>query len=245
MGELQRNIRETGAANAYQLLGYVYNETGRFQEASDAFRKALASPLADTATCLNGLAYSLQHLGTLEESTRHYQRSLAIRDDASVLYQIGMNHLRSGNKKEALGYFEKAVDQNPTLASLYPIVSALYGEFGMEQKLKAISAKFNDAVRLQEGKGHFKKGMEAYVQKNYKNAISEFTKAIEIDPSNPVLYSNLGYVYYDLDEVGKAFEYQKKALDIDPRFANAHYGLALIYKKWSNQAAAEATGRNT
>ena len=37
----------------------------------------------------------------------------------------------------------------------------------------------------------------------------------------------------------KAYKYQRAAVEIDPNYANAHYGLALIYKKWGDGAAAK------
>lgn len=84
------------------------------------------------------------------------------------------------------------------------------------------------------GAEHFSRGVQAYEKQDYLLAIEEFKKSIEAAPSDPTTYCNLGYTYYDMGILDKAFEYQHKAIDIDPNLAYAHYGLALTYMRWGD-----------
>lgn len=84
------------------------------------------------------------------------------------------------------------------------------------------------------GAEHFGRGVDAYEKQNYPLAIEEFNKSIEAAPSDPTVYCNLGYAYYDMGMLDKAYEYQKKTITIDPNLAYAHYGLALIYVRWGD-----------
>ena len=239
IGEFKRNLRETGSVTAHLSLGYIYNETGRYQEAVHEYEASLSNRSADKLIVYTGMAYALNHLGSVEESISYYRKALDIREDGTTMYNIGTSYLQQGDKKKALSWLRKAMALNPDLTSIYPLVSKLYTDLGMSDELESLNEEYKKAVGVNEGKEHFKKGMDAYFQKKYKEAIEEFTAAVKIDPFNPVLYSNLGYAYYDSGDPEKAFEYQKKALDLDPQFANAHYGVALLYKKLGNAAAAK------
>jgi tetratricopeptide (TPR) repeat protein len=46
---------------------------------------------------------------------------------------------------------------------------------------------------------------------DYENAISDYTKAIEIDPKYAVAYYNRGNIYYSRGEYDKAWEDIRKA----------------------------------
>ncbi len=73
--------------------------------------------------------------------------------------------------------------------------------------------------------------MLALANRHYDVAAEEFTKSIEWDPSNTEAYSYIGYMYLTSDMMNKAFEYQGKALEVDPNYALAYYSLAQIYSQ--------------
>jgi len=243
IGELQRNVRETGSAKAYDLLGSVYNETGQFPRAVEAFKAALKNSLDESVAACKGMAYALGNMGALEESITYYKRALALQEDASTLYNIGIMYVRAENDKKAVPFLEKAIELNPALTSAYPFLATVYRSLAWENKINDLTMRYNNAVATLKAEEHFKNGSEAYGKRLYADALMEFDKSLEVSPSNPVSCNNIGFIYYDVNDLEKAFEYHKKALDIDPRFANAHHGLALIFKKWGNMAAAKAEWR--
>ena len=53
-------------------------------------------------------------------------------------------------------------------------------------------------------------------QGNHKEAIEDFTKALEIDPENADAYYHKGLVKYSLENYKEATEYLTKALEFDP-----------------------------
>jgi len=69
--------------DAYINMGVVYNDTGRYAEASVAFRKAIAvqpnNPMAYAAHYNLGLSYSHLRLGT--EAAREFSRALQLKPD--------------------------------------------------------------------------------------------------------------------------------------------------------------------
>ncbi len=61
-------------------------------------------------------------------------------------------------------------------------------------------------------------------------AVSAYTRAIELDPTNPVLRLNIGGVYFlDKGYVNAERQFRAAAL-LKPDYANAHYNLAQVFK---------------
>lgn len=240
VGELRRNISETGSSVAYALLGYLYNETGSYKEALDSFSKVRETPeLTPLLMSYTGRAYAYGKLFESDRSIEYFKKSLQYKKDPTTLYSIGIAYLSKGEKKTAAKYLEEALELNKNLTSAYPMLVNTYKELGRTGDAAKMMKKYDEARVFSEGEESFKKGVAAYVAGMRDVAAVEFKKSIEANPSNPVAHSNLGYVYFDMNMLDKAYEHQKKSIDIDPNYSNAHYGLALIYKKWGNTAMAK------
>lgn len=55
--------------------------------------------------------------------------------------------------------------------------------------------------------------------------------ALEKDPKNPVIYTNIGYLYLKSGETEQGLSYLNKALRLDPKFVPALYNLGVYYRK--------------
>jgi len=62
------------------------------------------------------------------------------------------------------------------------------------------------------------KGNKNYMSGDYKQAIENYTKAIELDPSQAVFYSNRAAAYIEIDELEKAIEDADKAISLDANY---------------------------
>ena len=69
-----------------------------------------------------------------------------------------------------------------------------------------------DPIALKE------KGNQAFISRDYPKAIDYFTKAIELDPTNPTLYSNRSAANLELDDYAMAIKDAEKAIQTDPKF---------------------------
>ncbi|MGD0884966.1 MAG: tetratricopeptide repeat protein [Thermodesulfovibrionales bacterium] len=237
--ELIRNIGETQSSKAYLFLGCVYNESGLYREAIDADQKALKQPRVNEAEAYKEMAYAQFRLGNTDEAIKDYKLELSIKDDATSLLNLGLVYIDRNDKMKAVKYLEKAVTLDRDLISAYPFLMRLYSDLGMGKELAAASQAYRASVDLRQGEEHFQKALRAYAEKDYHRAIKEFQKSLSVYPENPVVYSDIAYVYYDMDEIDKSYDYQKKAIEIDPDYANAHYGLALVYKKRGDRRSAK------
>jgi tetratricopeptide (TPR) repeat protein len=234
IGELKRNIKETNSSVGNVFLGTAYNEEEHYTWAIDAFLMVSKSKfwyVNYMPQAYNGIAYANEKLGNLKAAIQYYKMSISEEEDASADYALGMLYYDMGDKENTIYYLKKTLEKNKDIASIYPILINIYRELGRASDANKMKLMYKDALAASEGEEHFRKGLQAYMSGNYELAVNEFKESVISNPLNPSPYSNIGYVYYDMGNLNIAYNAQRKALDIDPDFANAHYGLALIYKR--------------
>jgi tetratricopeptide (TPR) repeat protein len=193
---------------------------------------------------ITGDAY--KSLGDLDKSLYHYNEALSLIDNPGVIYKIARVYQDKGDNKKTLKYLNEAIATKEDILYAYPVLIDTYLALGEEKKAEETKKTYTRLKSEVAVKMHFEKGKNAYNNRNYRDAVEEFRKAIKADPSNPAAYANLGYVYLEIGQDMKAHEYLLKALQIDPEEAtaeeierpNAHFGLAMIYRKMGNTAKA-------
>ena len=144
--ELQRNITETGSSKAYVFSGFVYNETGLYREAVDAFLKVRDSWTGNNIIdAYNGMGYAYFNLGYIDEALRYYKKSLDLHNHAPTLYNIGALYLKKGDAREAKKYLEKALDMDSNFLSIYPLLISAYEDLGMKAKAAKARQAYDEA----------------------------------------------------------------------------------------------------
>ena len=72
-------------------------------------------------------------------------------------------------------------------------------------------------------------GQLRYMQTNYDAALDAFSKASQLNPQNPEIQNWLGIVLSDKGMRVQAESAFRRAVQIDPKYANAHINLAFVY----------------
>lgn len=239
--ELKRNIDQTGSSKAYAFLGALYNELGMYREAIDMLSQVKDYPyLTHIAQAYNGLSYAYFKLEDFDSALRYLDQAISLNDDAAFHYRMGTIYLKKGDKESALRRLEMALDRNGSLLTAYPLLIGLTKELRGEAEAGKIEERYRLAIADTEGEEHFKKGVQFYLTHKMELAKQEFLESIEKNPKNPAPYANLGYLYYDGGDLAKAHEFHTRALELDPNHANAHYGIALVYKRWGDREKARS-----
>ena len=96
-------------------------------------------------------------------------------------------------------------------------------------------------VNTQSKSKYGDRGLEEYEKGNYKEAIENFSKAIESHPDDAFLYNNRGLATYygakKAKEYKKAISDYSKAIELKPDYAVAYHNRGLAYFKrggWTN-----------
>ncbi len=240
--ELQRNIAETGSSKAYALLGSIYNKMGLYQQAIDAFSHVRAYPtiqdnLFDRYT---GIGYAYCQLGNLDEALRVYRDALARWDSVDFIYfNIGKIYSIKKDDKNAIKFLEQALRLNRNNVSAYRLLIPLYNKLNRTDDAKRMEDRYRTALIERASEEHNVSGKNALVAGQIDAAITEFKKSIEINPSSPAAYSDLGRVYFERGMMREAYEYESKALEADPNYAMAYYWLGQVYRNSGDTALAK------
>ncbi len=85
------------------------------------------------------------------------------------------------------------------------------------------------ADTLSSAKEHFIQGNTLSEAGDFAEAATEYGKALELDPENVDVMTNLGVAYYNLGELDRAIELYTKAIQIAPNDADIRSNLAAAY----------------
>ncbi len=156
--------------------------------------------------------------GNYEKAKSYYQKSLEIaegyikrRPQSGRAYHDKANALLMLERyDEAIDYFEKAI------------------EYGFNEKDNREKIEIAKKFKLKE---YVSEGRRLMEEQKWDEAEEAFKKALQIAPDSPELWSNLGHIKdqkNDLEGAHKAFE---KALAINPLFDNVIFNIAIIELK--------------
>ncbi len=146
-------------------------------------------------------------------------------DVASTYYELGKISKLQLNYKEALRYFEFAVNLNPNDFGLNMETGKMYNELGLYKKSifhyeKCLELSGNNARNLSYANNQL--GLVYNNVGKHDKAIDYYEKALSIDKkifgeedfSVATSYNNLAAVYWKKEEHDKAIEFSKKCLKI-------------------------------
>ena len=117
-------------------------------------------------------------------------------DPAESLYKTGLDSLWLGNFDDALGYFENAVNKNPSRADAW--VQVGYCRVKQGKNDEAIKA-YHQAVLLMPESDEIrnKLGDAYYYSGNLMEAISAYKEAVRLRPQSAEGYYNLALAYFE------------------------------------------------
>jgi tetratricopeptide (TPR) repeat protein len=84
--------------------------------------------------------------------------------------------------------------------------------------------------RQMRAAAYFASGRTAYDQENYRQAIEQFTKALQVDPKDPLIYYHRGLAYVAQDDFAEALADFTEALKINPKNPMAHYHRGIAHR---------------
>jgi tetratricopeptide (TPR) repeat protein len=227
---------------AWHDLGVVHARLGRWSEAIDAFRAALALQPASRRTLI-GLAESLGQTGEWEAVRTLYAERLAAdpADDDLRLRQI--QALReAGKTSEALEVVRALLSKDGKNAAAFNALGLVYYRMN---KLPLAESAFRRAVELDPKSKAAAVvwnniGLVALARANDQQAFQAFEKAIALDEDHREARLNQATVYLDCGDYKRAERELKKAIELDGDDPDAHValGVALRGQKRFDEARA-------
>jgi len=138
--------------------------------------------------------------------------------------------------KEALQFFEKAVELDPNFAIAYSFLGWTYRRLGDTkardrafEKAQSLSKKTTDKERL-----YIEAAYAQVIEKDKEKRIKILQQIIRKYSKEKRAHYNLAIRYWEKKLFSRAIEEYNKAIELDPNFGPAYNGLAYIYKDMGN-----------
>lgn len=212
---------------AHLNIGMIHYRAGQYAAAAGAYRRVLALD-PNMVEAANNLGNSLLKLGRLSEAAAYFERalaSLAGRERAIALTNLGNLHLQTGRRAAALSCLEEAVHLAPDLADArfnlanalaqagYPAAALPHYEAALQQRPDDPELRGNFANALMEtGRA--------------PDAIRELLIVVRLRPASAEARNNLGVALVLSGRPAEARPHFQYAVDLDPAFQEARENLA-------------------
>ncbi len=92
----------------------------------------------------------------------------------------------------------------------------------------------------QKAEDYFYSGLDLYTEGKHEQAIAEYRRAVDADPTYTDALHGLARIYQDLDRLDEAIEISQKLADLDPDDVLPHTSLSILYQKKGMIPEAEA-----
>jgi tetratricopeptide (TPR) repeat protein len=231
------------------LLAYVYQQTGRLQEAANKYVGALrAKPEDYTAAVHLGEVY-LQ-LNRLGEAREQFEQ-IATRFPGVSSNGLGEIALREGRFEEAIRHLRAALEQAPQAASIrYSLAMAYRGLGRLDEARSQLQQRGPGGIRavdpivdelqtlVRSERLLVIQGRSAYEAGQFQNAADAFTRAIAIAPQSVTARVNLGSALARLGNADDAIKQFQDALLLEADNVEAHAGLGALLARQGRDADA-------
>ena len=115
-----------------------------------------------------------------------------------------------------------------SLKTLFNLFLKTQGNMNAPQPAEAAQPKGPSEADKREAEKLKQDGNAHMSKKAYDAAIDNYTKSIELDPENPVYYSNRAAAHSSKGDHEKAVEDSEKAIEVDPSFVKAYHRLGYV-----------------
>jgi len=244
-----QNVDDANSRRGFQQLkGQIYIQMHRYEDAVAAFRetaKVEDKYLASTAYNNIGVAYAYI-AGTksgelkqalLTDAAEAFRKSSDLDDRMFSAFDSYVNVLvESGQSDDLKNKLQSMLQEKKDYRAYYGLgkIAFLSGDY------EKAAHYFDEALRLNGSQKliFFNDAYALNLIKKRDDAIQKYLQAIRLDPLFTPARHNLGLLYMQAGEPGKAIDSFENVLRLDPNYLSARLNLAKIYIQQGNRSAA-------
>lgn len=173
-------------------------------------------------------------LNLLEELTKYDSQ---IKDSDKCLFSLANAYYRNKNLLEAQKYIGAAININPDNEDCEILSGKILFDENKLEESKEIFDKFGNHSNNPEVLNY--QGLFAMEEMDFIDAIKDFSKAVNLNKSNPVYLFNLANAYFLNGWKEEAVQAYKKAICLAPENLDYRYSLAYLYYKYQEYEKAQ------
>jgi tetratricopeptide (TPR) repeat protein len=233
--ETQALLAQKNTAELHNLLAKIEEKDGKFVAAANEFQ--LAAHLEPSDDNLFDWGTELLLHRTYEPAIDVFQQATRLYPNSPRLYiGLGMALYARSMYEEAVTALLKAADLGPTDARCYLFLSRSYAS--SPNQASAVIEHFRRYAELQpeSALAQYYYAMSMWKGKGVQDSTVDMhaieallTKAIALDGSLSEAHMQLANLYADQHEYEKSIPEYVRALELNPKLADAHYRLGTAY----------------
>ncbi|MEN9455199.1 MAG: hypothetical protein RL210_718 [Pseudomonadota bacterium] len=232
---LQLLLADAGHAPALHLLGMLYYQQGRLEQAAQRLRSAIA--VRADATYFGHLGAVLLASGQPQQAEAAYLQALALQpDDMGAHYNLGVLYQQQQRWAEAAAAYRQALRLSPAdddcLHNLAGVLLMLGELAEAESCLRQLLA-----AQPQSARAHASLGDVLARQGRTEEARASLLHAAQLSPQQPLPQVLLGNLYWDLKQWDDAAQAYEQAARLNPASADALVKLAGMWLQKHDYAA--------
>jgi tetratricopeptide (TPR) repeat protein len=158
-------------------------------------------PANATAAELEKQADQFRSDKSYADALDYYRAAMKKAPSAALWNKMGITQLQLGRHKEAEKSFERSIKLDPKFPEAYNNLGAVFYITGAQQQIHAERAH---------------KSIPGGALKNYRKAVKQYLKALELHEDAASFHSNLGTAYFALKDFPAAVNEYARALQLDP-----------------------------
>lgn len=206
-------------------LALGYKQAGQPEQA----RSVLATLLTkgETGEIYNLLGNIEAALNNPKDAAGYLERAVELDPREGHVFDLGYQQLRNYSLKEAQATFQRGVERDPDSSRLWMgLATAYFAQAHNEEAITAClrAAEKSDDPRVLRFLGN------AYLTLNNPrdDVVARFRRYREAHPGDPWANFYDGYTWSRAGDSEKALPLLRKALELDPRLAEAHFELGNV-----------------
>ncbi len=220
----------SSGADGYNQIGFLHLNMGRFDEARDAFRKAIHID-ALNGVAHDGLAGILESEGKIEAAMKELAIALRFNpNQPRALATLASLISQQGDQDRALLICQQALEISPKLGRAHNNLGLIYRRQG---KLELAEESYKKALENDPGLDAANVNLAQLYARQGKTeeSIHQFRLAVQKKPRYPnsVALANLGVYHFNDREFNEAYRFYRQALRVDPDYALVHKYIASVY----------------
>lgn len=193
-------------------------------------------------------ARSYLRIGDLTKAAESLAQAIRLQPDLPEAY-LYRGHLYKANKRydQAIADYGRALELNPELAAAYyhrGDVRLITNRHEMALADFTVAIAKQNSTRTPAPTPYYKRGYLLYLQQDYKAAVRDFSRAIELAPAMYEAYLYRANALAALRRHALAIRDYNHVLDLKSDLALAYYGRALVWQEQGDTEKAEADFRN-
>jgi tetratricopeptide (TPR) repeat protein len=224
-------VRPAEKAAIYNLIGSMFKNSEKWQEAMEYFKNAIEEkPLVTYYENLKSVHEKMNNDEQMIETTQQLAKHPDAINQYKYYNQLGIYFYQTQNYTEAVKYYQAAIGMKGEDSVLYENIGL---NFEAAHELSKAEEAYQKAAFLEKEKGtyHNRVGYFYYTQafkhdtegkkQNYlSKAIEWYLKANEREPQNITYISNTALAYEKCNLFAEAANWYQKVLEIEPHNTN-------------------------